>query len=348
MTGFAAPFEIRHAPLRQYCEVVFSGHDHYRSIELQYLEISRKRRGFVVLLNTKGEGLDVLSEPSLSLDEEWCRNDPSVSDYRLGRVETVELKGAFLKSGADGVDARVSFQDHAGRQIDMAVASAASGPAKSRNLFVPANPKPKVSMLWFLYLFEFGPLRFSDKIDIRIDGQPIKPNKWPWPIRPWPYVQGRYANDIAFFSLNPPAATSMPMVDNDDAFDLVPIDGAAMPAIRSWTKREQGHDLEARFDPPLSTIDGSGQAIAGNGTFAMAIDGMDIAKGRYQLSSADGQTELAFTDVNQYWRPPEKDFSVWMLEFYHRLKAGRRRWHWTATMRPSDDQICCDGGWVLR
>ena len=347
MTRFAAPFEIRQAPLRRYCEVVFSGDDHYRSIELQYLEISPDRRGFVVLLNTRDRGLDVLSDPGLSLDEDWCRNDPSVSDYRLGRVETIELRDAFLKAGADGVDARVSFQDHAGRQIDMAVTSAASGPAKSRRLFVPASPKPKVTMLWFLYLFEFGPLRHSDKIDIRIDGRSIKPNKWPWPIRPWPHVQGRYANDIAFFSLNPPAARSMPFVD-DDAFDLAPIAGEAMPAVRAWSKRVHGHDIGARFEPPLSTIDVSGHAVSGSGAFEIFIDGIVISKGRYRLTSSNGRTDLAFEDVDQYWHPPEKDFSVWMLELYHRLKIGRRRWHWRATMRPRDDQICCHGAWVLR
>jgi len=349
MIRFAAPFEIQLAPLRRYCEVVFSGHDHYRSIELQYLEISPDRRGFAVLLNTRDSHLDVLSEPGLALDEDWCRNDPSVSDYRLGRVETVTLQDAFLRAGADGVEARVSFQDHAGRQIDMAVISAASGPARPRRLFVPASPKPKVTMLWFLYLFEFGPLRNSDKIDIRIDGRPIRPNKWPWPISPWLHVQGRYADDIVFFALNPPTAKPMPFIDDDDgAFDLAPIAGATMPAVRSWTKRVQGHDIEMRFDPPLSTIDISGHTVAGNGMFEIFIDCIVIAKGRYRVSSTDGQTDLAFDYVDQHWNPPEKDFSVWMLEFYHRLKTGRQRWHWTATMRPCGDQICCDGVWTLR
>ena len=347
MTRFVSPFEIKHAPLRQYCEVVFSGHNHYRSIELQYLEISQERRGFIVLMNTKEKGLDVLSEPSLALDEAWCRNDPSVSEYTLGRIETVELENPLLRSGKDGVDARVSFQDHAGRRIDMAVSSAASGAAKSRKLFVPANPKRTVKMLWFLYLFEFGPLRPSDKIDIRINGQPVTPNKWPWPIRFRPHTQGRYADDISFFSLNPPASRFMPFIDDDDGFDLVLADGATIPAIRSWKTRERGHDIQASFVPPLSAVDLAGNAKPGEGVFNISIDDVAIAQGQYQLSSEQGRTDLAFIDVNQYWRPPEKDFSVWMLEFYHRLKMGRRRWHWRATMSPDDGRISCDGAWVL-
>jgi hypothetical protein len=334
---FASPFEIRHAPLRQYCEVVFAGHDHYRSIELQYLEISAERRGFVVLMNTKEGVLDVLSEPNLALDEAWCREDPSVSHYRLGKIETVDLENVHLKAGLEGVDASVSFRDGAGRMIDMAVTSAPARPAKSRNLFIPASPRPDVKMLWFLYVFEFGPLRPSDRIDIRIDGQAIMPKKWPWPIGLRRHVQGRYANDIAFFSLNPPKS------------DLVSVDGTDVPAIRSWQKRERGHDLQARFDPPISTMPVVGQALAGNGEFKIAIDDIVIAKGRYQLSSSDdGQTDLAFVDVDQYWRPPEKDFSVWMLEFYHRLKAGRRRWHWKATMRNDGRRVYYDSAWMLR
>lgn len=346
MKRFVAPFEIREAPLRQYCEVVFAGHDHYKSIELQYLEISDDRRGYVVLMNTHEGFLDILSESSLALDEDWCRNDPSVSHYRLGRVETVDLDDLRLDTGVEGVDARVAFTDNAGRRIEMVVTSASSGPAKSRNLFIPASPRPNVTMLWFLYVFEFAPLRPSDLIDIRIDGQPVTPNKWPWPIGLRRYIQGRYANNIAFFSLNPPKAGPLPFIDGDDAFDLTSSPDA--PTIRAWRKRQQDHDIEISFDPPMPAVPASGEAVQGQGSFNLAVDNIVLAKGHYQLSSTDGRVDLAFADVDQYWRPPQNDFSVWMLELYHRLKTGRRRWHWKATTRYDDGKVSYDSTWTLR
>lgn len=348
MTRLIAPFEIRHAPLRQYCEVVFSGHDYYRSIELQYLDITPDRQGYVVLMGRRDGKLDVLSEPGLALDETWCLNDPSVSHYPLGRIETIDLEGVVLETGGKGVDAKVSLKDGDGRLIEMVVASAPSGPAKARNLFIPASPNPKIKMLWFLYVFAFGALRPSDKIDIRIDGKPVKPNRWPWPIGFTRHIQGRYANDIAFFSLNPPTSELPVFIEEDDAFDLVPVEGSTAPAIRSWQKYENGHRLKAQFDPPIDAIPITGEAVAGDGAFKISIDDIVIAKGRYQLSSRDSQTNLALTGIDQYWRPPENDFSVWMLEFYHRLKVGRRRWHWKATISSDDGRVCDDGVWVLR
>ena len=80
----------------------------------------------------------------------------------------------------------------------------------------------------------------------------------------------------------------------------------------------------------------------------MTIDGIQVTQGRYEVSaSADQTTVVRLTDVNQKWSPPEKDISVWMLEFYHRLKMGKRRWHWEGRFQPSEVGMICDGAWRL-
>ncbi len=343
---FASPFEIRQAPLRQFCELAYDGHDHYRTLELQYLDITSTRRGYVVLMGRHDGKVDVLSDPDLALDETWCRADPAISHYNHGRIETRDLEAVVLKTGNDGVDARVAFTDADGRRIDMTVVSAARGPAKPRKLFIPASPRPSVRMLWFLYAFAFGPLRPTDRIDMRIDGQLMTPRRWPWPLGLRRHVQGRYANDIVIFSLNPPTDAPLAPID-DDAFVLEG-ETEATPGIRAWRQHCNGHEIGARFDPPISAVPLDGQAVPGEGRLVITVDGIVISKGRYRLSVEDGQTRLTFADIDQRWSPPGKDLSVWMLELYRRRKFGKRRWHCQATMRPGDDGLCSENAWVVR
>lgn len=347
MTSFAAPFEVCQGPLRQFCELAYDGHAHYRTLELQYLDIAPERRGYVVLMGRHDGKLNVLSEPALSLDKAWCRNDPAVTHYRLGRVETVDLEDVVLKTGVDGVEARVAFDDPDGRRIEMAIASAAKGPARTRRLFIPATPKPEVRMLWFLYAFAFGPLRPSDRIDMRIDGAALTPRRWPWPLGLRRHVQGRYANDIAIFSLNPPKEAPRAFIDGDDAFTLIEDEGTP-PRISAWQASVNGHDVRVCFDPPISSVPLDGHAAPGEGVLAVSVDDITITKGRYRLSIQDGRTDILFTDIDQYWNPPNKDLSVWLLELYRRVKLGRRRWCCEATLQPSNGSLQADNNWVVR
>ena len=347
VTSFAAPFEVCQGPLRQFCELAFDGHGHYRTLELQFLDIAPERRGYVVLMGRHDGKLNVMSEPALSLDEAWCKSDPAVTHYQLGRVETVDLEDVVLKTGIDGVEARVAFDDPDGRRIEMAIASAAKGPAKARRLFIPATPKPEVNMLWFLYAFAFGPLRPSDRIDMKIDGETLKPRRWPWPLGLRRHVQGRYANDISIFSLNPPKDGARAFIDDDAAFDL-DHDAETPPRIRAWRQSVNDHDVCVRFDPPISSVPLDGQATPGEGTLVVSVDDIVITKGRYHLSVRDGGTDVLFADIDQYWNPPNKDLSVWLLELYRRLKLGRRRWCCQATMQPNDGGLHADNNWVVR
>lgn len=345
--SFAAPFEIRQAPLRQFCELAYDGHDHYRTLELQYLDIAPDRQGYVVLMGRHDGKLDVLSEPALALDEAWCRNDPAVAHYRLGQVETIDLEGVVLKTGDDGVDARVAFDDPEGRRVEMTIISAERGPAKPRELFIPMTPKPHIRMLWFLYAFAFGPLRANDKIDMKIDGQTLMPRRWPWPLGLRRHVQGRYANDIVIFSLNPPSDAPLACIDSDDAFVLENGTGP-VPRISAWRQHANGHDIGARFDPAIPAVPLNGQATPGEGSFAITVDDIVISRGRYRLSAENGQTRKVLDDITQHWNPPSKDLSVWLLELYRRMKFGRRRWRYQATMHPSDDGLYAESDWVVR
>lgn len=347
VTSFAAPFEVCQGPLRQFCELAYDGHAHYRTLELQYLDIAPERRGYVVLMGRHDGKLNVMSEPALSLDKAWCRSDPAITHYRLGLVETVDLEGVVLRTGIDGVEARVAFDDPDGRRIEMTVASASKGPAKARRLFIPATPKPEVRMLWFLYAFAFGPLRPSDHIDMKIDGETLTPRRWPWPLGLRRHVQGRYANDISIFSLNPPKDEPRAFIGGDDAFVLE--DGAATPPrIRSWRQSVNGHDVSVCFDPPISSVPLDGQATPGVGTLTVSVDDIAITKGRYRLSIQDGRTDVLFADIDQYWNPPNKDLSVWLLELYRRVKLGRRRWCCEATLEAGNDGLHADNNWIVR
>ena len=350
MNKYVAPFELRDAPLRQYCEVHFTGHDHYRSIELQRLEISHSRVGYVVLMNTNDGYMDVLSEPALEIDETWCRNDPSVSSYRLGRIEPFTPESVHLDTGSKGVDAHVDFHDSRGRRVEMTIRSSEKRPAKSRKLFIPAVPRDAAKMLWFLYVFQFGPLRQSDSIDVRIDGQPMTYKKWPWPLALRSHVQGRYANEIAFFSLNPPVLATVDTLDEQSGYEVLPSsDGEhGLPCIAGQTLQlEGGRVLTAQFDPPISAISSAGQAVAGQGEFAVMVDGIRLSKGKYQVEPQTDETMVRLTDVDQWWNPPEKDLSVWALQFYHRLRTKGKRWHWAGHFSAADDGVVCEAGWKL-
>ena len=351
MNKYVAPFEIRDAPLRQYCEVHFGGHSYYRSIELQRLEISHSRVGYVVLMNTNDGYMDVLSEPALEIDETWCRNDPSVSSYRLGKIEPFTPQSVHLDTGISGVDAHVDFRDSGGRRIEMSIRSPENRPAKSRRLFIPAVPRASAKMLWFLYVFQFGPLRQSDSIEVRIDGESMTYKKWPWPLALRSHVQGRYANDIAFFSLNPPVLDAVIPLDEQEGYEVI---GSSdrdheMPSIvRQTLSLHGGHVLSAKFDPPISAISDAGVAVAGEGTFVMEIDGIRVCKGDYRVEPKDNETIVELKNVNQWWNPPEKDLSVWALQFYHRLRTKGKRWQWTGTFRAGDAGVTCDGDWSLQ
>tara|TARA_R110002049_G_scaffold27321_2_gene94044 strand:- start:129629 stop:130699 length:1071 start_codon:yes stop_codon:yes gene_type:complete len=355
MNNHLAPFEVRDAPLRQYCEVHFSGHDHYRSIELQRLVISPSRSGYVVLLNTNDGYMDVLSEPQLEIDENWCRNDPSVSSYRLGKIEPVTMDRVHLHTSSSGVDAHVTFHDSDGRRVEMTVRSPKNRPAKSRKLFIPAVPRASAKMLWFLYVFEFGPLRQSDQIDVSIDGESMKHKKWPWPVGLRRHVQGRYANDIVFVSLNPPVIGPVQAADKSNGYQCAPSDDdGQIPRIQYQQLQLDGdHVLTATFDPPISAVTPSGDSVAGKGSFQVDVDGIRISKGNYSVtpstdSSDQPQTVVQLSNVDQWWRPPEKDISVWMLQFYHRLRTRGKRWQWTGTFRAGDDGVRCESDdWTL-
>lgn len=177
------PFFVRYTPIQKLALINFEKKpdEIYCGLELQYLSGSRYGTGYRIIAYRNDGYVDMYDDNALTFDpNEKC----DVAGKGLHKHIRTSLDGVRFEKAGYKVMLDFEFTDIEGRSICVHIHEQTKRRSTPMNLLAPigvGSENPPYLPAFFLYDFDFV-RKNRTKVDIKIDGNKIKPDSFPYPV----------------------------------------------------------------------------------------------------------------------------------------------------------------------
>lgn len=281
---------------------------YYNTFELQQASDKTGRKWLLVIAYRNDGGADVYHQSGYPL----ASQDSLLNDVNF----TISpLEGAKFEVNSEWMDVFFTFKDRYDREIQVK----ATENRKTHNnpffLLAPIGtlPKqPKSFPVYSLYEMAFAKRKHTD-IEIRIDKVNHQPDTFPLPIDSVKSYFTRYSADTFNVDWNKNFEGQLqPLFPGESSrteygnviYELADNEGHL--EIKSMSAKNNKHQVNIDFFPPVPDISCLRDGLIMNGVFAITTDGSaGSIQGEYHVKSRENETEMSI-HPDKGWIPNEK------------------------------------------
>lgn len=281
---------------------------YYNTFELQQARDKSGRKWLLVIAYRNDGGADVYHQSGYPLASQGSLlNDVNFT--------ISPLEGAKFEVNADQLDVFFAFKDRYDREIRVVATENRKPHNNPFFLLAPIGTvakQPKSFPVYSLYGMSFAKRRHTD-IEIRIDVKRHKPDTFPLPVDSAKNYFTRYSADTFNVDWNENFKGQLqPLFPGEGSrteysnviYELV--DNRGHREIKGMSAKNNKHQINIDFSPPVPDIACLRAGLIMNGVFAITTDGSaGSIRGKYHVRSQGNETEISI-HPDKGWIPNEK------------------------------------------
>lgn len=322
---------------------------YYNTFELQQASDKTGRKWLLVIAYRNDGGADVYHQSGYPLASQGnLLND--------AKFTISSLEGAKFEVNDERMDVFFAFKDRYDRDIKV---KATENRKPRKNPFFLLAPigtlpkQPKSFPVYSLYEMSFSKRKHTD-IEITIDRVRHQPDTFPLPVDSSKNYFTRYSADTFNVDWNKNfEGQLLSLFPGEDSrieygnviYELA--DNEGHPEIKCMSAKNNKHQINIDFSPPVPDISCLRDGLIMNGVFAITTDGSaGSIRGEYHVRSRGNETEISI-HPDKGWIPNEKRlFLKLMFIIVKVFKNWPKNYLWNATIKfDSTNHPVMKSGW---